>query len=1409
MELELVDLVAMVPPPATPAAPSGPRGLPGVAPTAGPAKRQPPPPPRTAPVPAPPSSGPRTSPPSAPRKAQAAARKAPLPALPVRSYESPWDEFATAYDALPAIDTAARLRWWFRAAEIWESGAAEIGRAFVTLARALALAQTAPGGDGEVRARLHRLAADHGAWDRLASLYEQMAEAADTAASAADLLMEVAAIRTEQKRGRDAEAQYRRVLGMRPDDVVARGRLEALYRGEGRWIELAASLEERTDPRLGSAAPEAERPGLLRELAEIYTERLTRPHDAIDALERLRQLVPADVSVLRRLGEIYARVARWSKVIETQQRVCEIADGTPDAREALRRIGQIYELELELPDRAIDTYSHLVGTWPDDEDGWAALDRLYAGLARWRELSDVLRRRAALERVAEARAQLLARRAAVLIDWLGAPEEAAAALRHARTITPDDGDLADRLVVALVKADRAREAAAVLEGRLEGRNDGGREGSREARRADTLDDAAPMAVGDRAALLIRLAQLRAEHLADTDGARAALDQALRLVPEHPTALAVLAQLASPDDDPRAFAEAKLREAAMAVDDDARIEALMIAGAALRDRCADPGGARAAFEQVLARRPYHADATWALAGLIEQGGDPEAAARLLETRLEDPAMPDPEKARVLTQLAALARVAGVEFVAERRLEEALAASSTHLPAVVALADLYGDGERWADLEAFLKDVLAGADLAGAPAAASAELHRRLAAAYEKLGRDEDAYQTLLAADRLYRGHLLIKLALGENRYRVRRWREAALHLSVLAQHDEAERHPAEVAQALYHAALAEIRSLRPDKAAPLYERALQLKPNYAPALHALAEVAMEQGDAPRAAELLTRQATATDDPAERMRLFEALGDMAVMMLHDEARARTYYDAAVAAAQPLEARHLPLLEKLLERCDLAGDHLGAARAAELMASFGGDPAGRVARYVAAARSYAEGGDADRALGAGLRALELDAHQLEAADLASARQVALGQAEAAIDMLGKALSGKDDLDPRRPQLWLRLGQLRRNRGDDKGATAALERAVAIDGAAPAAVEARRELVAMQRPQLGKTADDGARRDVVIEHLRAIAGATGAVADVVAWADEARRAERIDVARAALDLALALGHTADVHQVAFGSIHKVPGLADDEAYRAVVSADEHAALIADGDAGPLAAVLAVVQEAAGLLWPDAGEALAHAGAGAAKRASAAVHAPVLAAWPRVATALGTGAVLLYTIDDPTAPDIQIIAGATPILVLGTRLLGEVPRGELRALLGRAALLTRPEHVIAAGLATDQLERLIAALARVFGPPRLAEAVVPFVRDPDVQRAHDELVRGALSLKLRARIEALLAPLSAAELDLDRVRAATERAADRAGLIASGDPAAALAVVGRRGVEVRHVVALATAPGYLALRARLGLGVR
>ena len=1152
-----------------------------------------------------------------PRKTQVAVRRPPLPTLPNRSFESPWEELALAFESLPAPDAPARLRWLYRASEVWETGAKDVPRAFDALARAFAQARKLDN-DGETRARLHRIASEHKAWDRLAELYEGMAENAETAPGAADLLMEVATIRGEQKRPRDAESQLRRILGMLPNDATARGKLEELYRSEGRWVELAASLEERTDPRLGTAAPEGERPQLLRELAAIYTQKLQRGHDAIDAFERLRALAPADTSVLFQLADLYGGVGRWSKVIETLARVGEIAEGTPESRDALRQIAKIYETELELPERAIDSYNQLVATWPDDETAWSALDGLYQAQAKWTELADVLRRRAALAREPNERAALLSRRAGVLMDWLASPEEAAAALRHARTVAPDDAALADQLVNALIKAERHREAAAILEDRI-----------------DSVQHAnGPR--GELAALYIRLGQLRSERLDDKAGAREAIDTALSLVPEHPTALAALAALSSPDEDPRAFAAAKLREADSASDDDARIAALMAAGDALVNMAGETAAGKAAYERVLALRPYHADATWALAGLVEKGGDPESAARLLEKQLHDMALQAPDQARILTQLAALSRAAGVEPAAERHLLEAMSAQPDHVPAIIALSDFYADAARWDDLEAFLRDKLEGPLLASAPPALVADLHRRLAHAHEKLGRDEDAYQTLVAADRLHRGHLLIKLAIGENRYKARRWREAALHLSPLAAHEDAPRYATEVAQGLFHAAVAEIRSLRPENAPALYARALELKPQYAPALQALAEIAMEQGDHRRAADLLTRQATATDEPAERMRLFEALGDMALLMLKDEERAASCYAAAVAAgataggaprAAAREAARAPgrkrrsRRQRAHRRADGIVRH-DRRRALRALPARGARLPGRAGQ--------------GRARGAADRAVEADPYDVDAVDLGSELAIEAGDVEAAAAMLTRLLTAKgtETTAPRRALLSFRLGHARAARGDTRQAIPALERAIQLAPDSDGAVAARSLLVDLSR-------DDASRKADIPAHLAAITRATGELVDLVAWAEEMRRLDRADAGRVTLELAMACGHEPDVHQRAFLSVHRPYAMRDDEGYPATLADVLEAParptptpksdpahklpptghdLVTDS-ADPIASIAATLAEAAALLWPDLDGALTRAGAAGARRVPATLNVPAVAMFPRLTTVLGVGA--------------------------------------------------------------------------------------------------------------------------------------------------------------------------------------------
>ncbi len=1326
--------------------------------------------------------------------AVAALAALPRSLAPDRKYETPWEELAAAVEAVPSGDTKERLANLFRASEIWERGAADIDRAFDALARALLIAPEDP----ETRQRLGRLAEDHQAWPRLVVLYDEAADRASSADTAASLLFEVASVHGRHDAPLEAETVLRRVLGMRPDDARARTELENLLEAQSRWVDLAAVLEERTDPRLGSAAPEPERPAFLVKLAAIYDEKLGKPYEAITALERLRELLHDAPDTLDALATLYTKVGRWAKVVEALSRLAELVDGTDRAREARRRVAEIYQHELELPERAIEAYEHLVTGWPDDASALEAQGQLLEAVGRWADLAEVLRRRATLATDPPARAGLLRRRAQILLEWLNQPDEAVACLRHARTITPNDASLAEDMVIALSKSGRAREAAAVLEGRVA-----------------TLE-AEGAAPGDVAALLLRLATLRAEQLDDREGARRVLEKVLTRVPDHPSALAALARLARGGADPRAYAQARLREAGAAVDRGERVAALIEAGTTLRDKVGDAEGARAAFAQVLEVEPANPEATWALAALAAGGGDLDLAVGLLEGRLTED-LPAEEHARVRTELAALSLRAGVPAAASRHLDEALRAKPDHVPAVIALADLYLSAGNFAELEAFLREALPV--LSATPAALRAELERRLAEACEKLGRDDEAYQLLLEADKLHRNDLLIKLALGENRYRARRWREAALHLGSLGDHPEAPTRAAEVADGLYHAALAEIRSLRPERAQAHYEKALVLKPEHTQSLHALAEIEIERGNVERAADLLERQAAATPDHAERLRLFEALGDLALRALDDRARARQCFEAAVTAAAPLEQRHLPLLEKLRE-CQMAiGEFLRAGLTCELMASFGTDASTRAGRLREAAECYLAARDPARARLCAERALEADPLDEQAIWTASQLALEADDPDGAASLLGRALGTlpppAPEHAPRRAELWRRLGDARRGRGDPRGAVQAYEKAITLHATpeteSDASLEARRALVELL------AVGEADRREDIRGHLRALVYADQkpeevlALGRALAFETTAGPVDE-DGGRVVLELAAALGQPLGDADKDWLARHPVRPMAVDQSYVGAIDEADRSALIVDAEDWPLTEALAAVWEAAPVLWPDPTRALESA---AAERVPPAAQGDAAAIYPQVARALAAPATVLWVTAAPAAPDVSLACASPPLVLLGPRVLlyrpdraatsvGEaLSPTELRFVLGRAVELARPERVPAVGLPRAAFSRLVAGLVRAYGgrPEFCPEGVTPEEADAEAER-----LRKALTLKARLRIEPALQKASLLKLDPGAYRAACERAADRAGLIVSGDVRAAVRMVGG-AARAGHLVRLATEPRFLTVRAKLGIG--
>jgi tetratricopeptide (TPR) repeat protein len=1081
---------------------------------------------------------------------------------------------------------------------------------------------------------------------------------------------------------------------------------------------------------------------------------------------------------LRALADDQASREQLARILADEARAAADAEISAALYEEL---ADVYE-NLDQPLETIGAMEHVVALDPDDVEHWDRLAWMYRRAGAWAKAAAAFERVARLARDDRARAAL--RAAGKLYRDNGRADRAVEVYRAIVMRKPSDGDAwraldelltelgrwddlaamrgamaeratgVDKAVLlrsqarALEQAGDTQAAAVVVSTATEhapedisgvvdyaivlARDNRGSEAADvlRARLADAIARGA--SANDIAALRSRLAGILEDACGDRPSAAAVLDELLAEAPEYVPALERLVWHASHDADPRVHAQALMRYAAALPDGAERATALADAARKFRE----------AHDHREAARVFEAAADCA--------PDDDVLAQELEDA----------RTAVAVERAVAEAAAGDSAGAERRLRTILESRPHNLDANLALADLLAASGRAGEARDHLRAV---------KAPASARLVQRLALVTAATGDADEAHQLLHEAHRLDRKSLAITLALGESCFSRKLWREAALHLGALAEHPDAARNAKQVAAALVHAAQAEVRALRPTNAEKHYEAAVRLDAERSDAWHALAEIATERGDMARAADCLEREATTTADPVARERLFDALADLASDVLGDPARAEHYLtrvtgEAALGRLLAIQrARNAPERgDTCLRLAALRGDpkHL-LIEAIGLVA----DPREAIARLVAA---HPDDRDAIAAAAA-------------VTDPAQAA-VWLGRALAAWDAAGDLGDG----DPERAELWRKLGDGERARGNPPAAVAAYERAIAAKPESPGALGARRGLLALG-------AGSG---HVRVELLADIAEADPVASDVLAWARELATCDDDD-ARPAFDLARALGATIDDSDEAYLADHPPRVMASDEAYGAL-DAGEVRALVDDPEDVPLGELFDMLGEVAPLVCPDTKAALVDAGLADARRVSASSDIAAAALYPQIANALGGPPTLVYTTDRPL-PDLQILLASPPIVVIGAGLASVRARSrsdadlgdlELRFKLGRLVEYVRSRRVFAVD--RDAFHRTLAGLRHAFAGATSEDRAVA----GEAERLHS-----ALSVALRRRMTERLAVIG--DPEPERFLAACERAADRAGLLACGDAAVAIETAGGPDAAP-HLARFAAHPRYLAARGKL-----
>jgi tetratricopeptide (TPR) repeat protein len=675
-----------------------------------------------------------------------------------------------------------------------------------------------------------------------------------------------------------------------PEDLDTLRSLVDVYRMLGRAEELARCLRQWAD----TVAIEEQKP-ILEELATLLHDPLGEIDAAIVVRWRLTDLPDADDDSAERLETLLDVAGRYSEMAQLlDTRRASLGDDSPDALDLDRRRGRLRLDSLGQWEEAAEIFSKLLERHPEDEAIVDDLERALRTGDDAKGLCEFLEQRAEWEADDDRRLAIQFERAMLLDEALGEP--IAACDLYASIATEEKG------------TDHATFALARLETLLESHGHW-------ARLRDLLVSRLEEVKADEvASLRERIAQISHERLGDIAGCADQLEEIAKTTGDRVHVWQRLEEIYRSELE-RPADWLRVVEAELETEPDPEREyslrvnvARLLLDDAKRPRGRESGQAIEHYARVLVLDPTQSEAAEALIEHYTSQRDFEACRDVLETRLSHLDERD-ESERSEFHLR-LAELLAVELddgeAAAAHFESARALLGPEPRIADPLADIYQREERYDDLAALSREVLASSDLESQ----TPRWRVRLAASQRALGQIEEA--TLG-----YRAALLD--APGDREI------EDAL-LEIYEESQEFEPLAELLERRLPYAGIEESVELRmrlarvhadgldaPTEALDHLEAVLELQPQHRDAFAAALDAAHRIGDPTRLVALFDRALETEMPGAERAGLLEAKGRLIAERLGHPEHALSSLREAISLAPDSRSARGALREQLekLER------------------------------------------------------------------------------------------------------------------------------------------------------------------------------------------------------------------------------------------------------------------------------------------------------------------------------------------------------------------------------------------------------------------------------------------------------------------------------------------------------------------
>lgn len=440
-----------------------------------------------------------------------------------------------------------------------------------------------------------------------------------------------------------AEAAFDAALEL--GDPQARREHQAWLTTRGRFDALEASCTAEAEA-LGDAGAFA-----WFRVARVRERHLGDAEGALAAYREVLRLDPAAGPASEAIGRLLQRTGRSEELLALLDERLTAASDPNEEVSLLLRIGEIAENVGDQARARVAWEAIHRDISPGYLPAMEGLQRVFARLEAWDELSELLVQRAELTVDPQLKAQYLFRAGGALAHN-AVSAEGAAHFEAALAAVPDHAASLDALELALGDGDAWDRLAAAVESA-----------------ADATTDE-----GWRIALYYRAGRLWAGPVGDRERALSALGRCLDLSPQFPPALQLLKELAAQGGATEELLALERREADLATGDAADWRRLAAA-----DLAAEVSGAAPTEDltAILARDPAHAGGRAAMELVAMQQGDVSGLVRVYQWALDgvtDPA----ERARVGSQLVDILRQRW-DSVGAREALESLDGLEAELPA----------------------------------------------------------------------------------------------------------------------------------------------------------------------------------------------------------------------------------------------------------------------------------------------------------------------------------------------------------------------------------------------------------------------------------------------------------------------------------------------------------------------------------------------------------------------------------------------------------------------------------------------------------------------------------------------------------------------------------------------------------